>query len=96
MRIITLFTIITLTLVLMPIVHSTAVIISDIYDDPDPVNVENASITITAIINRVDLYEDTVLLQILSPELLNITPYKVEFIDSQRNKYYFSFDPSYV
>ena len=74
--------------------YATELVLTDIYDSPDPVNVINASITISVVVNRVDASEDAVILQILSPEEVNVTPYKSEFLDSQRNKYYFRFDPS--
>lgn len=76
--------------------YATELILTDIYDSPDPVNVINASIVITVVVNKVDLAEDSVILQITSPEKVNITPYKVEFIDSQRNRYYFKYDPFFA
>ncbi len=76
--------------------YSTPVVITDIYDSPDPLPYNQGNITVTAVVNRIDSPETDVLLQILSPEEVNVSYYKKEFIDSQRNKYYFTFDPSLI
>ena len=78
------------------IVYSTPVDITSVTDSPDPIPYNNGNITITVLITRIDAPENKVWISIESPIKENITWYKKEFVDSQRNKYYFSYNPKEI
>ncbi|GEM_PF-3061289 len=76
--------------------YSTPVVISDVEDFYDPLPYNDGNITITAVINRIDAGEKEVWVSILSPVEENLSWIKKEFIDSQTNKYYFTYNPSQI